>query len=129
MLQRKILSLSNLSLFESKTIFSRKIISKRKNSYCHGFMTGNFHIICGSMCGKNRQSPASTETLGWDVSGDILTKKKWIELKKWVQKIFEWVIPHSGCTPSPLFYFFHKPNPPFLFLSDVLFKWSLTKIH
>ena len=30
MLQRKILSLSNLSLFESETIFSRKIISERK---------------------------------------------------------------------------------------------------
>ena len=28
MLQRKILSFSNLSLFESETIFSRKIISK-----------------------------------------------------------------------------------------------------
>ena len=129
MLQRKILSLSNLSLFESKTIFSQKIISKRKNNHCHGFMPGNFHVICGSMFGKNRQSLASTETLGWDVSGDILIKKKWIELKKWVQKIFEWVISHSGCTPSPLFCFFRKPNLPFLFLSDVLFKWSLTKIH
>ena len=30
MSQRKILSLSNLSLFESETIFSRKIISERK---------------------------------------------------------------------------------------------------
>ena len=30
MLQRKILSLSNLSLFESETIFPRKIISERK---------------------------------------------------------------------------------------------------
>ena len=30
MLRRKILSLSNLSLFESKTIFSQKIISGRK---------------------------------------------------------------------------------------------------
>ena len=29
-LRRKILSLSNLSLFESETIFSQKIISKRK---------------------------------------------------------------------------------------------------
>ena len=31
MLQRKILSLSNLSLFESESIFSWKIISERKN--------------------------------------------------------------------------------------------------
>ena len=30
MLRRKLLSLSNLSLFESETIFSRKIISQRK---------------------------------------------------------------------------------------------------
>ena len=30
MLRKKILSLSNLSLFESETIFSRKIISERK---------------------------------------------------------------------------------------------------
>ena len=30
MLQRKILSLSNLSLFESETIFSWKIISEKK---------------------------------------------------------------------------------------------------
>ena len=30
MLQRKILSLSNLSLFEKETIFSQKIISEKK---------------------------------------------------------------------------------------------------
>ena len=62
MLQRKILSLSNLSLFESETIFSRKIISERKKiNYCYGFMPGDFQVICGSMVGKNRWSPASTE--------------------------------------------------------------------
>ena len=61
MLWRKILSLSNLSLFERKTIFSWIIISKRKKN-CHGFMPGDFQIICGSMVGKNRQSPTSTET-------------------------------------------------------------------
>ena len=33
MLWRKILSLLNLSLFESETIFSRKIISERKNKF------------------------------------------------------------------------------------------------
>ena len=32
MLQRKILSLSNLSLFEKETIFSQKIISEKKKS-------------------------------------------------------------------------------------------------
>ena len=64
MLRRKILSLSNLSLFESKTIFSRKIISERKKDYCHGFMPGDFQVICGSMVGENRRSPASTETPG-----------------------------------------------------------------
>ena len=63
MLRRKILSLSNLSLFESETIFSRKIISERKKiNYCYGFMPGDFQVISGSMVGKNRWSPASTET-------------------------------------------------------------------
>ena len=61
MLRRKIL-LSNLSLFESKTIFSRKIISERKKYYCRGFMPGDFQVICGSMVSENRWSPASTET-------------------------------------------------------------------
>ena len=56
MLQRKILSLSNLSLFESETIFSRKI------NYCYGFIPIDFQVLCGSMVGKNRQSPVSTET-------------------------------------------------------------------
>ena len=50
MLQRKILSLSNLSLIESETIFSRKIIlEKRLVIYCFGFMPGDFQVICGSM--------------------------------------------------------------------------------
>ena len=40
MLRRKILSLWNLSLFESETIFLRKIISEKKNYY--GFMPGDF---------------------------------------------------------------------------------------
>ena len=63
MLQRSILSLSNLSLFESETIFSRKIISERKKiNYCYGLMPSNFQVICGSLVGKNRRSPASTET-------------------------------------------------------------------
>ena len=57
MLQKKILSLSNLSLFESETILSRKIISKRKKE----IMSGDFQVICGSMVGENRRSPASTE--------------------------------------------------------------------
>ena len=52
MLQRKILSLSNLSLFEKETIFSQKIISEKKN-YCYGFMPGNFQVICGSMLNLN----------------------------------------------------------------------------
>ena len=63
MLQRKILSLPNLSSFESKTIFSRKIISERKKiSCCCGFMLGDFQVICGSMVGENRRSPSSAET-------------------------------------------------------------------
>ena len=59
---KKILSLSNLSLFESETIFSQKIISERKKNYCYGFMPGDFQVICGSMVGENRRSPASTRT-------------------------------------------------------------------
>ena len=59
MLHRKILSLSNLSLFESETIFSWKIISEKKNN-CFGFMPTTLQVICGSMVGKNCQSPAST---------------------------------------------------------------------
>ena len=59
---KKILSLSNLSLFESETIFSQKIISERKKNYCYGFMPGDFQVICGSMVGENCQSLASSET-------------------------------------------------------------------
>ena len=62
MLQRKILSLSNLSLFESETIFSRKIISERKNTLFYRFIPSVFQVICGSMVSKNRGSPALTET-------------------------------------------------------------------
>ena len=54
MLWRKILSLSNLSLFESETIFSRKIIVM---DLCPATFS-----ICGSMFSKNRRLPASTET-------------------------------------------------------------------
>ena len=65
MLQGKILSLSNLSLFESKTIFSWKIISeKKKKNYCGGFMPGDFQVICDSMVAENHQSSASTENPG-----------------------------------------------------------------
>ena len=28
-------------------------------------MPGNFQVICGSMIGENRWSPATTETPGW----------------------------------------------------------------
>ena len=34
MLRRKVVSLSNLSLFKSETIISRKIISERKICHC-----------------------------------------------------------------------------------------------
>ena len=64
MLRRKILSLSNLSLFESKTIFSWKIISEKKKNYCGGFMPGDFQVICDSMVAENHQSSASTENPG-----------------------------------------------------------------
>ena len=64
MLQRKILSLSNLSLFESETIFSWKNISERKKliivmDLCLATL---WFVVCGSMVGENRRSPASTET-------------------------------------------------------------------
>ena len=62
MIRRKVLSLANLSLFESETIFSRKIISEKKKNYCYGFMPSEFQVTCGSMVGENRRSPASTET-------------------------------------------------------------------
>ena len=62
-LWRKILLLSNLSLFESENIFSQKIISESKKIYyCYGFMLGDFQVICASMVGKNHWSSASTET-------------------------------------------------------------------
>ena len=55
MLQRKILSLSNLSIFLS---------FRKKKKFCYGFMPGDFHVICVSMVGENRWSPALTETPG-----------------------------------------------------------------
>ena len=64
MLQRKILSLSNLSLFESETIFSqKKYFRKKKINYCYGFMPSNFQVICGSMVGKNRQRQTQLKSL------------------------------------------------------------------
>ena len=66
MLQRKILSLSNLSLFESETIFLRKIFSERKKiNYCYGFMPSDFQVICGPMVSKNHWSLASAKTPGF----------------------------------------------------------------
>ena len=56
-LQRKILSLSNLSL-KMKPSFHKKLFQKEKNK----FLCGNFQVICGSMVSKNHWSPASTET-------------------------------------------------------------------
>ena len=54
MLQRKILSLSNIS--------QKNYFRKKKINYCYGFMPGDFQVICGSMVSKNCQLPASTET-------------------------------------------------------------------
>ena len=66
MLRRKLLSLSNLLLFESETIFSRKITSDRKKiNYCYRFMPGDCQVICGLMVGENHRSQASTETPEW----------------------------------------------------------------
>ena len=62
MLQRKILSLSNLSLFESETIFSRKIISERKAKLLLWIYDRRLQVICGSITGENHRSPVSTET-------------------------------------------------------------------
>ena len=63
MLRRKILSLSNLSLLESETIFSQKnYFRKKKINHCYGFMAGNFQVICGSTVSENCHSLASTET-------------------------------------------------------------------
>ena len=63
-LRRKMLPLSNLSLFESQTIFLRKIISERKKEIIAMDLcpTTDCQIICGSVVGKNRLLPASTET-------------------------------------------------------------------
>ena len=61
MLQRKILSLSNLSLFESETIFWRKIISERKAKLLLWIYARRLQVICGSIIGENRRSPISTE--------------------------------------------------------------------
>ena len=39
------------------------IIQKEKK-FCYGFMPGDFQVICVSMVGENRWSPALTETPG-----------------------------------------------------------------
>ena len=64
MLQRKILSLSNLSFFENEPSFHENTISERKNELLW-IMPGDFQVICVSMVSKNHQSPASTETLDY----------------------------------------------------------------
>ena len=65
MSQRKILSLSNLSLSESKTIylFAKNYFRKKKIN-CYEIMPGGFHVIYGSMVGENRRLSTSTETPG-----------------------------------------------------------------
>ena len=62
MLRRKILSLSDLSLFESETIFH--YFRKKKVNYCYGFMPSDFQLICGSVVAENCWLLASTETPG-----------------------------------------------------------------
>ena len=63
MLRRKILSLSNLLLLESETIFSGKnYFRKKKINYCYAFLPCDFQVICSSIICKNRWSPAYTET-------------------------------------------------------------------
>ena len=41
--------------------FHEKLFQKEKK-YCYGLMPGDFQIICGSIVGKIRRSPASAET-------------------------------------------------------------------
>ena len=41
--------------------FHEKLFQKEKVN-CYGLMPGDFQVICGSMVGKNCQSPATTET-------------------------------------------------------------------
>ena len=55
MLRKKVLLLSNLSLFVLS--FDEKLFQKEKK-ICYGFMPGDFQIICGSVVGEIRRSPA-----------------------------------------------------------------------
>ena len=43
-------------------LFTKNYFRKKKINYCYWFMPGDLQVICGSMVGKNRQSPDSTET-------------------------------------------------------------------
>ena len=63
MSQRKILSLSNLSLSESKIayLFAKNCFRKNKIN-CYEVIPGDFHVIYGSMVGENRRLLTSTET-------------------------------------------------------------------
>ena len=60
-LSKKILPLSNLSLFENETIFLGKIISERKKIIVMNLCSATFRSFV-SMIGENRRSPASIET-------------------------------------------------------------------
>ena len=66
MLQRKILSLSNLSLFESESIFSWKIISERKNIVMD-LCPATFKSIVVQWSAKI----ASCWPCSWDMAHDI----------------------------------------------------------
>ena len=67
--KKKNLIIIKLSLLESETIFSRKIISERKKiNYCYGSMPSNFQVICGSVVRENCRSLASTKTSGLKVT-------------------------------------------------------------
>ena len=62
--KKNLMIIKSIIVWKWKHHFTKNYFRKKKIN-CHGFMPGDFQVICGSMVSKNRRSPASAETPGY----------------------------------------------------------------
>ena len=60
--KKNLIIIKSIIVWKWNHLFTKNYFNKKKINYCYGFMSGDFQVICGSMVGENRRSPASTET-------------------------------------------------------------------
>ena len=68
--KKNLIIIKSIIVWKWNHVFMKNYFRKKKINYCYGFMPGDFQVICSSMVGENRRSPASTET---PVSSIIIT--------------------------------------------------------